>query len=220
LSDANYESPFPIAEVDLATGRSTPVVSSDASTTFTRTNAEYSSTPGRFYVLRQEQSVDPVPQRLELIDASGTVFASTELDRSAPLVGGLRGSDCAFTAQRSTTTTTTTTTTTLPPSTSTIGRSTAASVAGAVDRLGLPATVRNGEILRLVGDCPSGGDYVALSLSFETADGQPLNVGSFTGITAPTSTWAGQAGDGHVDALISIDLDPGVHVVQPQCVVA
>jgi Tol biopolymer transport system component len=102
LSDSNYESPYPIAEVDVASGTSTPVVSSDATTTFTRTNAEYSSTPGRFFVLRHEQSVDPLPQRLELIDRSGTVFSSTELDRGAPLVGGLRGSDCAFTGPRPT----------------------------------------------------------------------------------------------------------------------
>jgi Tol biopolymer transport system component len=102
LSDSNYESGYPIAEVDVATGRSTPVMSSDAGTTFTRTNAEYSGTPGRFFVLRYEQSVDPLPQRLELIDRSGTVFSSTELDRSAPLVGGLRGSRCAFTGSPST----------------------------------------------------------------------------------------------------------------------
>lgn len=106
--------------------------------------------------------------------------------------------------------------TTTATSSPTATMATAAPEAGDVDRLGLPRTVRNGEPLRLVGMCPSGSDYIHLSLAFTSVE-HPTTAVAF--VFAETSTFAGQVGDGSVSALVAVNLEPGDYVVHPRCVV-
>jgi hypothetical protein len=105
--------------------------------------------------------------------------------------------------------------TVLPMTTTRTAPSTTTTAPGVVDRLGLAPTIANGDFLRIVGKCPYGSDYVSLSLAFATPEGQPVGAG----ISASTSTWAGQKGDGSVSALAGVNLPPGNYVVQAQCVV-
>jgi hypothetical protein len=62
--------------------------------------------------------------------------------------------------------------------------------------------VRNGQLLRLVGTCPYGSDYIHLSLAFAPVDGPPLS-GGYGYVVAHTSTFSGQVGDGSVSALVA-----------------
>jgi hypothetical protein len=94
--------------------------------------------------------------------------------------------------------------------------STGAEPPGDPARLGLPTTVRNGTALRLVGACPFGSDYISLVLPCE-AEGDSTGSGDDVGVGASTSTFSGQGGDGSVDALVAVNLDPGTYVVRPQC---
>jgi hypothetical protein len=80
---------------------------------------------------------------------------------------------------------------------------------GNVERLGLPTTVRNGEVVHLLGKCPFGDDYMVLSLAFDPVTGGPTAgyVAAHTG-----------KGDGHVDAQVAASVPPGEYVVRPACI--
>lgn len=85
LSSRRYESPSAVHEVAVATAR-TVEISDPPSATWT--NASYADKEGkRLLVLRFEQTVELLPQRLELIDRSGHVLTSTAIE-SLPMIDG------------------------------------------------------------------------------------------------------------------------------------
>jgi hypothetical protein len=106
--------------------------------------------------------------------------------------------------------------TVLPMTTTRTAPNTTTTAPGVVDRLGLPSTIANGEVLRLRARCPYGSDYLYLSVEFKTPEGEPTIPGG-VGVRARTSAYAGQKGDGTVDTFAGVNLPPGSYVVQAQC---
>jgi len=113
----------------------------------------------------------------------------------------------------------TTSRTVLPATTTRTAPSTTTTAPGVVDRLGLPETVSNGELLRLRGRCPYGSDYLSMSVEFKTPEGQSIVPGGI-GVGASTGADAGQKGDGSVDSFVGVNLPPGNYVAQAQCTVS
>lgn len=76
MSESSYEGTLPIVEVDVATGKQT--LSIDQPRGASWTNAAYTDA-SHFRVLRFDQTVEPRPQRIEIVDRSGRVGSGTEL---------------------------------------------------------------------------------------------------------------------------------------------
>lgn len=89
MSSRNYESGQPVVEVDVADGRQTVVPQPKMANW---TNATYADRAGtELRVLRFEQVVEMVPQRLQVVGRDGTVRSSTALDVVPIIEGGPGG---------------------------------------------------------------------------------------------------------------------------------
>lgn len=97
VSNSNYESPFPILEVEVDPGtfRSIKVPARASWTNATWVDNDH------FMVLRFDQVLNPGPQKLQTLTRNGTLIAEQELKLPGPagrgpLAGSLTLSDCAF----------------------------------------------------------------------------------------------------------------------------